>query len=178
MFTSHFGKSRKIFLLNGGENFDLLEKHIYVTWIVGSHKQETLRENKTFSLSDQLIEILPIICFCFTGRCLLMWGKVTKNCQTTYKPWTNKVFPQVEVLCEIQLQKEHDSLRVHYFECTFELAKNPTIQLNCQYINHSHKCESFTVGVGYTHGTSWRCFFFGWDKLSMHWSSIALTFPQ
>lgn len=52
------------------------------------------------------------------------------NCRTTYKPWPNKefiVFTQVDGLFEIQLQKELDTLGVHYFECIFELANNPAL---------------------------------------------------
>lgn len=59
--------------------------------------------------------------------------KGKSNGQTTYKLWPNKeflVFTQVEGLSEMQLQKEFDILGVHYFECTFELAKNPALQLN------------------------------------------------
>lgn len=56
-----------------------------------------------------------------------------KNCQTTYKPWPNKeftVFIQVEGLFGIQVQKELETLGIHYFERTFELAENPTLELN------------------------------------------------
>lgn len=56
-----------------------------------------------------------------------------KNCQTTYNPWPNKgftVFIQVEGLSGIQVQKELETRGIHYFECTFELAENPTLELN------------------------------------------------
>lgn len=48
-----------------------------VEWQAVSHKQETLRKINTlsaneFSVPGQLIEILPRICFYFTGRYLLI----------------------------------------------------------------------------------------------------------
>lgn len=55
------------------------------------------------------------------------------NCQTTYKPWLNKefiVFTQIERLAGMQVRKELDPLGIHYFECTFELAEYPTLELS------------------------------------------------
>lgn len=47
-----------------------------------------------------------------------------------YKPWPNKrfiIFTQVEGLSGMLVQKELDTLGIHYFEFTIELAENLTL---------------------------------------------------